>query len=150
MYKEFIGKRSKSVANIVERGAVRDFATALGDSHPLYIDEEFAKQTIYKKNIAPPTFPRVFNYGLIEGLQLPSSGLIHGEQVFHYKRPLVVGEKVHCYIKIEDYFIKSAKTGTLSFLVTKSVGEDSHGQTIFTSKSVIIITEAVKKGMEKQ
>lgn len=51
MYKEFIGKRSKSVTNIVERGAVRNFATALGDSHPLYIDEEFAKQTIIRKTL---------------------------------------------------------------------------------------------------
>lgn len=150
MYKEYIGKRSNSVINIVERGAVRNFVNALGDSHPIYTDEEFASQTIYKKNIAPPTFPRVFTYGVIDGLKLPSSGLIHGEQVFNYKRPLFVGEKVSCYIRIEDYYEKKANSGTLSFLVTKSVGEDSTGDTIFTCKSVVIITEAVKKGMENK
>lgn len=150
MYKEFIGKRSNSVANIVERGAVRNFATALGDFHPIYTDEDYASQTIYKKNIAPPTFPRTFVYGSIDGMQLPSSGLIHGEQVFHYKRPLLVGEKINCYIRLEDYFEKKSKSGTLSFLVTLSVGEDTTGETVFTSKSVVIITEAVKKGMEKK
>jgi acyl dehydratase len=150
MYKEYIGKRSISVANIVERAAVRNFAIALGDSHPIYTDEDFASQTIYKKNIAPPTFPRTFVYGSIDGMQLPSSGLIHGEQEFHYKRPLLVGEKIYCYIRVEDYFEKKAKSGTLSFLVTVSVGEDLNGVTVFTSKSVVIITEAVKKGMEEK
>jgi acyl dehydratase len=149
MYKEYIGKRSTSVTNIVERGAVRNFANALGDSHPIYTDEEFASQTIYKNNIAPPTFPRVFTYGVIDGLKLPPSGLIHGEQVFTYKRPLVVGEKVNCYIRIEDYYEKKANSGTLSFLVTMSVGEDSTGEKVFTCKSVVIITEAVKKGMRE-
>jgi acyl dehydratase len=149
MLKEFVGKRSKKVANTVEKGALRKFAEAIGDTHPLYMDEEYAQKTRYKKNIAPPTFPRVFDYGTIEGLQLPSSGLIHGEQVYQYKRPLLVGEEVSCYSEVDNYFEKTGSTGTLSFLVINSIGEDQAGQIIFSSKQVIIITEAVRKEMGK-
>jgi acyl dehydratase len=147
MLKEFVGKRSKKVANTVEKGALRKFAEAIGDPHPLYMDEEYAQKTRYKKNIAPPTFPRVFDYGTIEGLRLPSSGLIHGEQVYQYKRPLLLGEEVSCYSEVDNYFEKTGSTGTLSFLVINSIGEDQAGQIIFSSKQVIIITEAVRREM---
>jgi acyl dehydratase len=149
MYTAFIGKRSNKVVNTVEKGAVRKFAEAIGDPHPLYMDEEYAQKTRYKKNIAPPTFPRVFDYGTIEGLRLPPSGLIHGEQVYEYKRPLLLGEEVSCYSQVDNYFEKAGNTGTLSFLVIKSIGEDQAGQIIFSSKQVIIITEAIRKEMGK-
>src|SRR4051812_21214325 len=102
MFKESIGKRSKPVKNLVERGAVKKFAEAIGDLHPIFIDEEVGKKSRHDKNIAPPTFPRVFDYGVIEGLNLPAKGLIHGEQIYHYNRPLLVGEEVICYTEVKD------------------------------------------------
>ncbi|BDG47183.1 MaoC family dehydratase N-terminal domain-containing protein [Parageobacillus sp. KH3-4] len=147
MFAEYIGKRSNKVKNVVERGAVKKFAEAIGDPHPIYWDEEAGKISRYKANIAPPTFPRVFDYGVIEGLKLPSKGLIHGEQRFHYERPLYVGEELYCYSKVEDYYEKQSSMGKLGFLVITNYGEDSSGNVIFTSTSTIIITEAVRKAM---
>lgn len=148
MYTEFIGKRSKKVRNTVERGAVKKFAEAIGDSHPIYIDEEVGKKSRYQNNIAPPTFPRVFDYGVIEDLKLPSKGLIHGEQIYHYERPLVVGEEVYCYSEVKSYYEKSGSMGNMAFLSIKQCGEDKEGNLIFSSEQVIIITEAVRKGMK--
>jgi acyl dehydratase len=145
MFKQFIGKRSNKVRNIVERGAVKKFAEAIGDPHPIFIDEETGKLSRYKNNIAPPTFPRVFDYGVIEGLNLPNKGLIHGEQSYHYERPLIVGEEIVCYSEVKDYYEKTGKNGKMGFLVLTSSGEDMYGNTIFTSKQVVIITEAVRK-----
>ena len=147
MYEHMIGKRSEKMLNTVERGAVKKFAESIGDPHPIYIDREYGKKSRYKQNIAPPTFPRVFDFGTIEGLNLPKAGLIHGEQHYHYKRPLYVGEDVYCYTVIKDYYEKKGKNGMMGFLVYDQNGEDSEGNTIFTSKIVIIITEAVRKGM---
>lgn len=147
MFAEYIGKRSNKVKNVVEWGAVKKFAEAIGDPHPIYWDEEAGKISRYKANIAPPTFPRVFDYGVIEGLKLPSKGLIHGEQRFHYERPLYVGEELYCYSKVEDYYEKQSSMGKLGFLVITNYGEDSSGNVIFTSTSTIIITEAVRKAM---
>ncbi|MGM9949347.1 MAG: MaoC family dehydratase N-terminal domain-containing protein, partial [Lysinibacillus sp.] len=55
MFKELIGKRSIPVKNVVERGAVRKFAEATGDSAPIYVDEEAGAASRYGRNIAPPT-----------------------------------------------------------------------------------------------
>ncbi|MDI7742040.1 MaoC family dehydratase N-terminal domain-containing protein [Lysinibacillus fusiformis] len=147
MYKEYIGHTSKKVANVVERELVRRFAESIGDNHPIYIDEETGKQSRYGANIAPPTFPRVFRSGSIEGLKLPLKGLIHGEQIYHYERPLIVGEEVFCYSKIEDYYEKEGSTGKMGFLKMKRYGEDSNGQIIFTEESITIITETVRRSL---
>ncbi|MBB3869358.1 hydroxyacyl-ACP dehydratase HTD2-like protein with hotdog domain [Parageobacillus toebii NBRC 107807] len=84
---------------------------------------------------------------MIEGLKLPSKGLIHGEQRFHYERPLYVGEELYCYSKVEDYYEKKSSMGELGFLVITNYGEDPSGNVIFTSTSTIILTEAVRKAM---
>ncbi|WP_075981200.1 MaoC family dehydratase N-terminal domain-containing protein [Bacillus massilinigeriensis] len=147
MYQDQIGKRSNKVKNTVERGAVKKFAEAIGDLHPIYFDEEVGRKSKYGRNIAPPTFPRIFDYGVIEGLNLPKKGLIHGEQDFHYERPLLVGEDVYCYTVVKDYTEKTGKQGRMGILVTDAVGEDLEGNIIFTSSSTIIINEAVRKGM---
>lgn len=145
MFKDQIGKRSNKMKNIVERGAVKKFAESIGDLHPIYVDEETGKNSRFQNNIAPPTFPRVFDYGVIAGLNLPNKGLIHGEQTYHYERPLVVGEEIQCYSVVENYFEKKGNNGDMGFLVLQSFGEDMEGKTIFSSKQTVIITEAVRK-----
>lgn len=144
MLKESIGKRSDKVKNIVERGMVKRFAEAIGDSHPIFIDEEFGRESRYGNNIAPPTFPRVFDYGEIDELKLPGKGLIHGEQTYHYERPLTIGEELYCYTEVKNYYEKKG----MGFFVIKRYGEDSNGEIVFTAEQVIIITEAVRKVMK--
>lgn len=143
--KEMIGKASTKVKNTVERGAVKKFAEAIGDTNPIYLDEETGKHSRFGQNIAPPTFARVFDYGAIEGLNLPNKGLIHGEQIYHYERPLLVGEDVYCYAKVSDYYEKSGAMGNMGFIVLENNGEDQDGNPIFTSKSIVILTEAYRK-----
>jgi len=133
----------------VERGAVKKFAEAIGDLHPIYFDEETGRNSRFQNNIAPPTFPRTFDYGAIEGLKLPEKGLIHGEQTFHYERPLLVGEEIVCYSEVKKYFEKKGNFGEMGFLVLESFGEDLAGNTIFSSTSTIVISEAVRKVLTK-
>ena len=149
MFNDQVGKRSNKVKNVVERGPVKKFAEAIGDLHPIYFDEETGRNSRYQNNIAPPTFPRTFDYGVIEGLNLPNKGLIHGEQTFHYERPLVVGEEILCYSEVKKYFEKKGNFGEMGFLILESFGEDLAGNTIFSSTSTIVISEAVRKVLTK-
>lgn len=148
MFRHVIGEESNKIKNVVEKGIVKRFAESVGDLHPIYVNEEVGRQSRYGRNIAPPTFPRVFDYGEIKGLQLPNKGLIHGEQIYHYERPLLVGEELYCYTQVKDYYEKEGKNGLMGFLVTKRYGEDLQGNVIFTEEATIIITEKVRKAME--
>ncbi|KWW21154.1 MULTISPECIES: MaoC family dehydratase N-terminal domain-containing protein [Peribacillus] len=145
MFNDSIGKRSKPVKNIVERGAVRKFACSIGDPHPIFIDEEAGRQSRYGTNIAPPTFPRVFDYGTIESLNLPDKGLIHGEQVYRYNRPLLVGEEITCYSEVKDYYEKKGKQGEMGFLALKNYGSDADGKLVFSAEQLVIINETIRK-----
>lgn len=147
MSKEWIGKTSNKVKNTVDRLLVKRFAESIGDLHPIFVDEKYGEKSKYGVNIAPPTFPRVFDYGVLEGVELPMKGLIHGEETYQYERPLLVGEEVYCYTMIQDYYEKKGKSGDMGFVVIKRVGEDAKGKTIFTEIQNVIITEAVRKGI---
>lgn len=149
MFEHLIGKKSSKVKNTVERGAVKKFAEAVGDLHPIYVDEETGRNSRYRCNIAPPTFPRVFDYGEIAELFLPNKGLIHGEQTYHYKRPLRVGENILCYSEIKNYYDKKGAFGEMGFLVIESFGEDTDGHLVFTSTQTVIISEAVRKVLSR-
>lgn len=148
MFIQAIGKSSNKVLNIVDRERVKQFANAIDDEHPIYIDTETGKKSRYGENIAPPTYPRVFDYGKVEGLELPTKGLIHGEQIYHYERPLLIGEEVYCYTKVKDYKERTGSNGKMGIMRIENNGEDKEGNTIFSSAIVIIINEAVQKELK--
>ena len=147
MLKDSIGKRSEKVKNTIERGAVRKFAEAIGDPAPIFIDEAAGAASVYKRNIAPPTFPVTFDAGIIPDLKLPAKGLIHGEQIYKYTRPLFVGETVYCWMEVKDYYERSGKMGNMGFLVMTKYGENANGELLFTEERIVIINEAARKGM---
>jgi acyl dehydratase len=147
LYTEFVGLRSEPVRNLVERGAVRLFAEAIADPSPLYVDDRVATRSRYGRLLAPPTFPRTFDYGRIEGLTLPPAGLIHGEFRISYERPLLVGDEVLCRMQLKDSYDKRSRRGLLGFLVFERTGEGSDGGRIFTTNDVVVVTEAVRRGI---
>ena len=148
LYERFVGQSSEPVHNVVGREAVRLFAEAIADPSPLYRDDEAAKRSRYGGLLAPPTFPRTFYYGRVEGLELPSAGLIHGEFRISYERPLLVGDGVLCRLRLKDSYDKRGRRGLLGFLLFERTGEDPEGNLIFTTNDTVVVTEAVREGIE--
>ncbi|MDQ3316004.1 MAG: MaoC family dehydratase N-terminal domain-containing protein [Actinomycetota bacterium] len=148
LYEGFVGRSSESVWNIVERDAVRLFAEAIADPSPLYRDEEAAGRSRYGRLLAPPTFPRTFDYGRVEGLELPPAGLIHGEFRISYRRPLLVGDELLCHLTLKDSYDKRGRRGLLGFLLFERTGEDQEGNLVFTTNDTVVVTEAVRAGIE--
>ena len=147
-WRALVGERSEAVSNVVEKGAVRKFAEAIGDPNPLYVNEAAAEKSRYGGLIAPPTFPRTFEYGEIEGIGLPGQGLIHGEHWLRYERPLWVGEEVLCYTVFKDYYEKESRGEPLGFVISERVGESPSGERIFTMEDTAILTPALRKDLE--
>jgi acyl dehydratase len=147
LYEEFVGRSSEPVRNVVEREAVRLFAEAIADPSPLYRDEGAAKGSRYGRIIAPPTFPRTFDYGKVGGLELPSAGLIHGEFRVSYERPLLVGDELLCRLTLKDSYDKEGRRGLLGFLLFERTGEDPEGNLVFTTNDTVVVTEAVRRGI---
>ncbi len=148
-FERFVGLASEPVENVVERGAVRKFAEAIGDMNPVYVDGEAAKKSVHGRPIAPPTFPRAFDYGSVAGVEAPDNGLIHGDHRIIYERPLFVGETVFCRVEVSEYFEKESRGGTLGFLVAERFGETPEGERIFAMRDTVILTPEMRAAMER-
>lgn len=145
MWENFIGKKSVPVKNDVEKGAVRKFVEAIGDINPIYVSEEEATNSPHGQLIAPPTFPRTFDYGKIPGLEFPKAGMIHGEQYYHYYRPIYVGEVLYCHEELVDVQEKEGKSGKMTIVKLRQFGESVDGERVFLSERTSIVTPKVKE-----
>lgn len=124
----------------VSRVKIREFATAIGDTNPIYLDREAARAAGHPDVIAPPTFPIVFTLtGAGEALKDPEFGLnfamvVHGEQRFEYRRPIYAGDELWCTSTIME--IRSV--GRNEFLTVKSDITTLDGELVCTSYNTIV------------
>jgi acyl dehydratase len=95
-----VGKEYPPVRYEVGREKLREFAAAVGETDPLYHDEEAARAAGHPDIPAAPTFPIVLSlragqvvYGDPE-LGLDYSRVVHGEQEFLYQRPIRAGDRL--------------------------------------------------------
>lgn len=134
-----VGQASTPQDFVVERGAIRRFAEAIGDTNPLYVDETFAQARGYASVIAPPTFPTTFRMALPVALDL--SHVLHGKQEYAYTRPIVAGETLRCVNTITQVYERAGSLGKMTFVVVETVGTQIQGEPVFSGTSTIIIHE---------
>jgi acyl dehydratase len=98
--KKFIGKTWPAQSYDVCKEKIKEYAKAIKNPDPHYVDEEFAKKSKYGRIIAPPTFCVVFGANLIEPiffdneLKLNLAMLVHGEQEFEFYEVVKAGDTV--------------------------------------------------------
>ncbi|MBM7054470.1 MULTISPECIES: MaoC family dehydratase N-terminal domain-containing protein [Streptomyces] len=92
----------------VGREKIREFAEAVGDTHPAYVDVDAARALGHADVIAPPTFVFSITYRAAgEVVQDPQLGLdysrvVHGDQKFSYVRPVRAGDRLTVTSTIES------------------------------------------------
>lgn len=123
----------------VEKRHIRQFAQAIGDSNPLYVDEEYAAGTPYGGIIAPPTFPIAIGAeGESIDLELDQKRMLHGEQEFIYTRPIRPGDRLICQMKVADLYEKEGRSGKMQCLVLDTEIKDEKRSTVVISRMNII------------
>lgn len=91
----------------VGREKIREFAEAVGDTNPAYVDPEAAKALGHSDVIAPPTFVFSITFNAARHVvQDPELGLdynrvVHGDQKFAYVRPVRAGDRLTITSTIE-------------------------------------------------
>jgi acyl dehydratase len=97
--RDFIGRSFPASAPYeVSRVKIKDFANAIGDNNPAYLDTAAAQALGHPDVIAPPTFAIVISFQMgaqvvfDPALGLDYSRVVHGEQSFSYSRPIHAGD----------------------------------------------------------
>jgi acyl dehydratase len=135
-----IGSSAAPFVVEVEKGAIRRFAEAIGESAEIYFDEAFAWSLGYPGIVAPPTFPTTFRppskpawtRGLDEGR------ILAGEQGFRYWRPILAGERLHCELRLTDVQDKLSSKGSMELMIQDLIVTAPSGDTVCVNRRVVI------------
>ena len=130
--RSFIGLESDPLTYVVEKHSIEHFARAIGESNPIYFDEQFAKDNV-GGIIAPPTFIRLFRPKRLEK-QFPDSfsNLVDGGSSYTFHEKIFVGDQITVVSKLKDLFIKSGSFGDMMFKISL---------TTYTNQKNILVAE---------
>ena len=143
--KSVIGKEYPPYPVTVERGKIKDFARAIGDLNPFYVDDRVGAASPWGDVIAPPTFPITFRDetadtgALLKDLGTDISRVLHGEQEFELHRAIKPGETFLCHGKIVDIYEKTGKSGPMAFVVRETTVTDRANEIVATIRHVTVI-----------
>lgn len=147
--KALIGKETVFTApEEIGRASIRLFAMAIGDSHPLYWDGEFAERTSFKGIIAPPTFIcETSQYmtgeidergGFARSVRLPLPGVVRGGNEYEFFQPVRPTDVVSAKWKVTDIYEKEGKTGNLVFLICEITYSNQNGEVLAINRETMI------------
>jgi hypothetical protein len=143
--KSVVGKEYPPFPVAVERGKIKDFARAIGDANPFYLDDRVGAASAWGDVIAPPTFAVTFRDEgadagvLLRDLGVDISRVLHGEQEFEIFRQLTPGETYLCRMKVVDIYEKTGKSGPMAFVVRDTAITDRTNTIVATMRSIMVI-----------
>jgi acyl dehydratase len=127
----------------VEKGRLRFFGKAIGETNPIYSDEQAARVVGYASLPAPPTYtfclqqdvPHPFSF--LESLGVDMSKVLHGEQSFIYHAPICAGDRITLETRISDVYEK--KGGALEFIVLDTTCRNQSGALVTEQQTVLVV-----------
>jgi acyl dehydratase len=114
----------------VGREKIREFAHAVGETDPRYLDVEAAREAGFDDVVAPPMFAAVYSgpavYPAIMESGLDFSRMVHGAQEFTWHEPVVAGDEITTEASLDS----RSERGGLEFYVFRSVSRNQRGELV--------------------
>jgi acyl dehydratase len=123
---------SHSATYSVGREKIREYAAAVGETDPLYLDPEVAREAGFDDVVAPPMFAAVYCSPAIGPAILdPEVGIdfarmVHGAQEFTWHAPVVAGDE----ITTEAELAEQAERGGMGFFTFTTRSENQRGELV--------------------
>ena len=136
----YVGRQSEPLQLEVERGHIRRFAEAVGDTNPVYVDEAAARAAGHPRIPAPPTFAIALRANDPRGgIDLDWRKLLHGEQELDFARPVYAGDRLTIVGRIAEASVKQTKSGVMDVMVLETVATDGDGARVFSARSTVLV-----------
>jgi acyl dehydratase len=134
------GRTYQEIHLEVDRDRVTQFSLAVGEDDPRFLEAEAARAEGFPDQVAFPTFPTVL--GILASAQIvvdPQLGMdysrvVHGEQSYQWRRPIVVGDRLRATPRIADVYAK----GPNEFLVIEAEIRDADGEVVCVARSTLL------------
>ena len=139
------GKEYAPFVVTVERGKIKEFARAIGDLSPFYLDDGVGRASEWGDIIAPPTFPITFRDenadtgAMLRDLGVDISRILHGEQEFEHFKPIRPGETYLCQSRITDIYEKTGRSGAMAFVAREMSVVDRESEIVCLVRHITVV-----------
>ncbi len=141
--RKYIGHVEPAFEVLVEKGRLRFFAKATGQTDPVYTDDAAAHAAGHPALPVPPTFLFCLEMeapdpaAIRNLLGMDYRRLLHGEQGFVYERMAYAGDVLRFEQSIEDIYDK--KNGALEFVVRKTIVTNQRREPVAQLRTVSVL-----------
>ncbi len=139
--KDIIGKKLKSYTIQVEKGKIKEFCLAIGETNLIFFSEEEARKQGYEGIPIPPTFQTSFQFWghpeLFEDMKamgIDVNRLLHAKEEYTYHKPVYAGMTIHAESEVTD-----VKTGKIEMATFRTVFRDDKGNVCIEAEMGIIL-----------
>jgi len=143
--KDVKGKEYPPFVVTVERGKIKEFARAIGDLSPFYLDDAVGRASEWGDIVAPPTFAITFRDDnadtgtVLKDLGVDISRILHGEQEFESYKPIRPGETYLCRSRITDIYEKTGRSGAMAFVAREMSVVDRESEVVCLVRHITVV-----------
>jgi acyl dehydratase len=127
---ELIGKSWPPATYEIGREKIREYATAVGETNPIYFQPDEAVRAGFSALAAPPMFcavycaPAMARAAFDPALGIDRARLVHGEQDFEWAEPVCAGDAITTTCELADVHMSGAN----AFYVFDSISRNQDGE----------------------
>jgi len=130
-----VGVESEPSFYEIEKEPIRRWAESIGDSNPLYRDEEYARKKGYRSIIAPPGFVGQYAFPVKSGgskryFTTPLVRNLNGGNEYEMFAPVQAGDKLSATSKLADIYERKGKFGTMLFTIMETTFKNQNDELV--------------------
>ncbi len=136
-----IGISEKPVVYEIEKGMIKRFAQAVGDTNRLWQDEEYAVGIGYESIIAPPNLILTLGFGkmLQDLINDPQITVLHGSTELTRYLEIKHGDIISVTNTINNIRDRQGNTGKMLFVTIDMHYENQHKEVVAECRQMIIL-----------
>ena len=117
--RELLGKEFPAGTFRVEKERLLAYCAAIGESNPIYTDEEAARRSGFRSLVAPPSFCTLLERTSIRPkIHLKFSGMaFHAWQTIECFAPVCAGDVLEARARLKDVYTRPGRTGPAAVVV---------------------------------
>ncbi len=139
-----VGRSFTPVTAHVEPGRLRYFFNTLGERNPIYRDAAVARTNGYSAVPAPPTYLFCLEmmdsdnpFEFLTELKIDLARVLHGEQSFLYRAPVVVGDTLTFLSRVTS--VTDKKGGAMTLIVVETAVTNQDGIHVADISRTIVV-----------
>ena len=127
-----IGKTYEPVVYAVGREKIKEYARAVGETEPVYLEVKAARAAGYADVVAPPMFAVVYSAPSVgppifdPEIELNFAMMVHGAQEFEWAAPVVAGDEITTTASVKDISEQDGR----GYYVFESVSINQRGEQV--------------------